>query len=98
MSEKKLYYSVEEAAVKLGVCVETIRRYIRTGRLVAVMSCRKKGFQIPVDLVDNFDSSIFDITADTKTYIDKQRKALTALRKHYEMEINVIDEFLAKLS
>lgn len=97
MSEK-LYYTVDEAAEKLEVSKETIRRYVRTGRLTAVIRSRKSGFQIPVDLIDNFDSNIFNNAADTKIYLDRQRKALTALREHYEMEINLIDEILSKLS
>jgi len=48
----RLAYSVEEAAQMLGVHVETIRREIRAGRLLASRINRK--FLIPADSLNDY--------------------------------------------
>lgn len=45
---------ISEAAVQLNKSEETIRRYIRTGRIKAKMTSRKHGYDIPQKEIDKF--------------------------------------------
>lgn len=53
-------YTVEEVAKKLDRNPETIRRWIRNGKLKATKHSRKKGFTISEDELDTFKINYMD--------------------------------------
>ncbi len=46
--------TVEETAKKIGVHIETVRRWIREGQLPAALPSRKKGYQIRPEDLESF--------------------------------------------
>lgn len=84
-------YTVEEVAMKYSVSQETVRRWIRTGRLKSTMSSRKSG-----NVISEFDLQEFLKTKSKyRNQVDTNAEELTA--KELRAEIDYLHQEIAKL-
>lgn len=76
-------YTVYEAATLVGVNPETIRRWIRSGRLIASISSKKAGYIISeVDLQRMHNK---DLTALRDIYKEEKLETQRMIRFHEDM-------------
>lgn len=88
-------YTVYEAATLVGVNPETIRRWIRSGRLVASISSKKEGYIISeVDLqrMHSKDSAALrDIYKEEKLETQRMIRFHEAMLKHYKKHLKELE-------
>ena len=49
-----MYYTVTQVSVMFNVNPETVRRWVRTGKLNATLECKKSGFSIDEKSLNDF--------------------------------------------
>lgn len=90
------YYTVEEAATILNKSTETIRRYIRTGKIKAKRNSRKQGYKIDefeihkIQILKNKNKNIaklsFDKLENIKQSINDLYNIILNLDLYYQNE------------
>ena len=88
MTDEKMMLTVKEAAEYCSVNVETIRRWIRTGRVSATIKSRKDGYYIPkIDLDEHRTEEIHNISALRNDFLTKQKLELLEYKEQLEREL-----------
>ena len=94
MDNFDIYYSVPEVALKYDVSPETVRRWIRRGKLYAFISSRKEGYRIPASELDRLDKfGRMDMMYPIYT-VERLRNQLIAFRDEVNRMIESCDEFM----
>ena len=88
-------YTIYEAATLIGVNPETVRRWIRSGKLAATMTSKKEGYIIKETDLQSVYSKDSDALNDAYRNEMRETKRLIqfheAMLKHYKKHLKALE-------